>query len=74
MILVFNPDKIPRTTTRQQWRKMWRWKRTTEKELRKRVDEAMNNFIVYGTTWTPEMRARYLDEVVNPPILLGSHQ
>lgn len=55
--LVFNARAIPRTTTRQQWREIDRWRRMSEAvlraELRLRrpeIERRLENLALYGTT------------------------
>lgn len=67
--LLFNPSSIPRTTTREEWHEMWRWKREAEKIIRAELDERTRNLAIYGTTH-PEIYKTVLDELVNPPLLV----
>lgn len=55
MRLVFQPDRIPRTTTRAEWRKIDRWRRVTLKALlaheeahRAAIDAAYEGLAFYG--------------------------
>lgn len=67
--LSFNPAALPRTTTREQWRAIWRWKRETEKAFRREHDQRVQNLIAYGNTH-PEIFKSLADELINPPILV----
>lgn len=35
--LSINPDKLPRTTTREQWRELHRWLRVSARIIRERL-------------------------------------
>lgn len=67
MILVFNHEAIPRTTTREQWREIDRWRRTTQKRLRFLAQERAKNLATLGIT-DLEYRTRLANEIVNPPV------
>lgn len=67
--LSFNPGMIPRTTTRDEWRAMWRWKRETEKALRREHDQRVQNIVAYGNTH-PEIFKSLADDIVNPPLMV----
>jgi len=67
--LYFNPQKFPRTITREEWREIWRWKRITEKKLREEMSRQLANLATYGITH-PE----YLERFVNPPLLVHDKQ
>lgn len=66
--LIFRADAIPRTTTREQWREIHRWKRETEKKLREAAELRMRNLAAFGTTH-PELLRGYMDEIINPPVM-----
>ncbi len=80
MRLAFSQGKIPRSTTREQWLAMWRWKRITERELRKHEDEMLDllreqttNLSIFGNTESEhvaKMRRDLIDRIVNPPLLI----
>lgn len=78
MRLVFNPQAIPRTTTRKQWRAIWRWKRTTERALAKgeaarteALRQAMDEMAIYGRSTLLVERARDLsDRLIYPPVVV----
>lgn len=78
MKLVFNQDRIPRTTTREQWRKIWRWKREIEKrlsaeeaEMIEQIKAATSELVLYGTA---TVHTRFIndtfDHLINPPIMV----
>lgn len=70
--LIFDRARIPRTTTREQWRAIWRWKRATEKELAKHEEEMRDRLqllAAYGTTH-PELLSGYIDRMANPPVMI----
>lgn len=66
--LIFNSTAIPRTTTREQWREIYRWKRTTEKKLEASAKERIKNMVTFGTSH-PEILSDYIDRLVNPPVM-----
>ncbi len=70
MYLVFNQEKIPRSTTKEQWQRIFRWKRETDKILKEEVDKQINNFIVYGSTIPQYIKDDMVDRIVNPPIMV----
>lgn len=74
LVLQFDPSKIPRTISRQGWRKIWRWKRVTEKRLSEEFQKQHEAFVATGHLWPEHVRAEYLDKLVNPPLLLGPYQ
>ena len=76
LALYFNSSKFPRTTTRKEWTKIWRWKRITEKVLAKEMEarreelaDRITNLSLYGTTH-PEI----WDSFINPPLLVHDKQ
>lgn len=73
MMLYFNPQSIPRSTTKAQWREMWQWKRKVEFRLKAEMDKQMENLILFGSTH-PEIAADIADKIINPPILLNPWQ
>lgn len=74
MFLHFNSDKIPRTTTREQWYTIYRYKRQMERVCKKILDDnieavrrSASNLATYGTAvYTIEL----LDHLINPPMLV----
>jgi len=71
--LYFNPTMIPRTITRKEWKEIWRWKRITQSELAKAMQREIDYLVVYGNTLLPEQKQRMIDNIVNPPLLLGPY-
>jgi hypothetical protein len=67
--LLFNADAIPRSTTREQWREIDRWRRVTVRTLRDKMDRQLANAIAYGTSH-PELLGDFIDRAVNPPIMI----
>lgn len=74
MFLVFDPTKLPRTWTREQWREVWRWKRVTEKRLVEHTERQITEIICFGSTMPSEMRRDLIDRISNPPLLIGPYQ
>lgn len=70
MILVFNPSRLSRSITRKEWKDIWRWKRVTEKQLKKSVEEQIGLLIAYGATMPDGLRRDIIDVVTNPPLLI----
>lgn len=70
MILVFNPERLSRSTTRQQWQEIWRWKRTTEQRLKRSLEEQIALLSIYGATMPYTIRNEKIDVIVNPPLLM----
>lgn len=74
--LLFVLSKFPRTIGRKEWKEIWRWKRVTEKELKKHeaeMLERMRNFAAFGTTH-PEMYQDMIERIINPPITFHDKQ
>lgn len=67
--LAFNAKTIPRTTTREQWRAIDRWRRVAERKLREEMQRRVKNIMVYGTSHPEIYRRNLLDEIINPPIM-----
>lgn len=72
--LAFCSQQFPRTTTRQEWKTIDRWRRITEKELAKHNDVYMSFIDDVLTFGSATMRHNYLDKVVNPPIMIHPKQ
>lgn len=68
--LYFVPSKLPRTWTRQQWKEAYRWVRVTRKKLNEATAKRLAWLQIYGTTH-PELVHRAIDDMVNPPLLMG---
>ena len=66
--LYFDPQSLPRNTTKAKWKEIYRWKRTVERQLA-RVDrlklDVLQELINYGSSidWIT-------DEIINPPLIL----
>ena len=73
MILVFDPTKLPRTMTRDEWREVHRWRRIADRRLRAETERRLVNMICYSTSH-PEIWAGFASEVIDPPILIGPYQ
>lgn len=72
MILYFDITKIPRSTTRQEWREMWRWKREVEKKLKEELGRKIS--ILQTVTDLPSrVRENLMNEMIYPPLLLGPY-
>ncbi|SDL08463.1 hypothetical protein SAMN05428953_12682 [Mesorhizobium muleiense] len=67
--LLFNADAIPRTTTREQWREIDRWRRVTERTLRAERERQIASIITYGTSH-PEIVRDFIEKAINPPIMM----
>lgn len=67
--LMFIPEKIPRTTTREQWRELSRWRRLAQKRMEADIDQRVQNLVLYGTTH-PEIYKNAVEELVYPPLLV----
>lgn len=70
--LYFDNSKFPRTTTRKEWKEIWRWKRVTEQQL----EESSKKYIeVLKLPNLPEhIRVGLLDRIMYPPILVHDKQ
>lgn len=65
--LVFNPEKLPRTMTKAEWKKCWRWKRRVEHELIKTEElelEALRSDI------PRYIKVDIAARLINPPLLV----
>lgn len=70
MELIFQPDRIPRTMTRQEWKEAYRWLRQTRNILKKNLEEQIHLLNVYGNTMPDRMRNGIIDNIVYPPIIV----
>jgi hypothetical protein len=70
MKLYFDPQKLPRTIDRREWRELHRWQRLTKKELIKHEEELVQKLKdpAYG-----HARNHIIDELVYPPLLFGPY-
>jgi len=73
MQLLFDQNKLPRTMTRQQWQECDRWRRSTQKILRQYTERRLEALIRIGTS-NPVLQDELLNEIINPPVLMGSYQ
>lgn len=71
--LIFQPERIPRTTTRAEWHKMWQWKRSTERIMdditernREAIAKSMEEVLIYGYS-TIKID---IDGMINPVIMV----
>lgn len=71
--LYWNPSKVPRTLTREQWKECYRWVRITRKRLREELQKQQQFLATYGTTMPQIIKNDILDKMVNPPLLLGPY-
>lgn len=39
--LEFNPDRLPRSMTKKQWREIHRWRRVAENRIREELNKAL---------------------------------
>ena len=72
MRLLFDQRKVPRSTSRAEWREIDRWCRTTRRELAEHELWQRDLLAVSGST--NPMRAHLIDAMINPPLVLGPHQ
>lgn len=70
MILVFEPKRLSRSTTRQQWQEIWRWKRLIEQRLKKSIEEQVALLSIYSSSMPATIREERIDVIVNPPIFI----
>lgn len=83
MQLLFDQTRVPRSTTRNQWREMDRWRRVTERKLAVEVERKCDTlrkmteqFVATGSTTVLLQRVQddIIQHLVFPPLLLGPHQ
>jgi hypothetical protein len=65
--LVFQPDRIPRSTTRVQWRAIDRRRRGLENEFRRQEDWVRNYVAKFGGD---ALSLDLLDGLVNPVLVM----
>lgn len=76
MKLYFVPAKFPRTTTREEWKKIWRWKRVTEQTFRHNEEEMIkyaHHAVLYGTAWG-QFKDDIFTHLINPPLVVHDKQ
>lgn len=61
--LVFDQGRIPRTTTRAEWRKIDRWRRTTMRTIRESEEGLRNGLVAFGSV-------KIAERLINPPIMI----
>lgn len=69
--LIFNPRKIPRTITRQEWKEIHRWRRVTQKNINEMIQLGRNRLTILGPG---KQRDDLIDRMINPPVILGPYQ
>ena len=74
MVVVFDITKVPRHTTRQEWREAYRWVRVQRKVLKKQEDTKIELLRTHGDTMLPRMKQDLMNHLIYPPILLGPWQ
>lgn len=67
--LLFQQGAIPRTTTREEWRKIDRWRRETTKRLRADAEQGLATALTLGVSH-PGIMEDYINRAVNPPVLI----
>lgn len=67
--MIFNPERLPRTTTRDEWRVIWRRKRDLEKKCRAMMDEHAKNLREAGPI-PLDIRRALADKIINPPAVI----
>ena len=72
MQLVFDQRRIPRSTTRKEWREMDRWRRNAQRRIRERVEAQTAAFQVFGVN--SRQGEEFMERLIRPPVLLSSHQ
>jgi hypothetical protein len=69
--LIFQPHRIPRTTTREEWQDIWRWRRVTERTLndwakkhRQILAKHAEDGMIFGFS------TLMIEDLINPPVLI----
>lgn len=81
MKLIFQSDHIPRTTTRTEWRKIDRWRRVCQAQLRdiEAAQRACLTDLAADTDLISErvkrrfysdIRSGLIDRLINPPLMV----
>lgn len=68
--LIFQPERIPRTTTRAQWREIDRWRRVTEKRLRGWREEQSREIGQIALAGHRDLAARMAERLINPAVMI----
>lgn len=63
MRLLWQPNHLPRTMSRREWREIYRWKRVEEKKLLRMERETLRFAVEFN-------ELDMLDRIVNPPLLI----
>lgn len=63
-------QSIPRSTKREAWEELWRWKRLQEQELAKMEKQKMK--LLKQNNLPAHIRNALIDELINPPLLMGT--
>lgn len=73
MKLLFDITKLPRSTTREEWKLHERWARVTRKGL-KHGEEQRLALLRKRENLPERIRLSMIEDMVNPPLLLGPYQ
>jgi hypothetical protein len=68
-LLFFNAKSLPRTISKNEWRKIDRWRRQTQKILAAETRRQIENLGTFGATH-PEYARDMMDKIINPPLLV----
>lgn len=66
--LVFSQDAIPRSTTREEWQEIDRWRRVTERVIRE-ASETRRVALVDLLEINPEISRRIAESLIDPPAM-----
>ena len=67
--LLFNQRAIPRTTTRQEWREIDRWRRSTQRitaEHTRDMSDAIGHLVAFGQV---AVAIDVTERLINPPVI-----
>lgn len=67
--LIFQPERIPRTTTRAQWHEIDRWRRVTQRELCRQAEDQRTQIGLLMPV-RPQMAARMAEKLINPAVMI----
>lgn len=73
MILYFDITKVPRSTSREEWKNCWRRVRVLKKELLWANKGRIELLVEHKDIMPPKIKADLIDHLVNPPLLLGPY-
>jgi hypothetical protein len=81
--ILFVPEKLSRSLSKEEWKKCDRWRRVTQKvlaqydkEMLELATEMTTNAVLYGSSDSEHVRKMQqdlYDKIINPPLLLGPH-